>query len=74
MGDSVKGFAEVQVDYVNSISLIDHVGHSIIEKNQVGQAGPAFHELMLAGPDSPVLLHMPCDLPQDQLFHNLSWH
>jgi len=27
------------------------VGHLVIEGDQVGQAGPAFHEPILAGPD-----------------------
>jgi len=46
----------------------------ITERNQVGQAGPAFHEPALAGPDPPVVPHMPCDLPQDDLLYNLSQH
>jgi len=40
LGDSVKGFAEVQVDYINSLSLIDQLGQLVIE-DQVGQAGPS---------------------------------
>ena len=50
-----------------------HVGHSIIG-DQIGQAGPAFHEPMLTGPDPLVVLHMLCDLLQDDLLHNLSWY
>uniref|UniRef100_A0A8B9UJ11 Murine leukemia virus integrase C-terminal domain-containing protein n=1 Tax=Anas zonorhyncha TaxID=75864 RepID=A0A8B9UJ11_9AVES len=38
---------------------------------EVGQAGLAIHEPMLAGPDLQVVLHMLCDA---DLFHNLSWH
>ena len=49
MGDSVKSFAEIHVDYVNSLSFIHQAGHSIIEGDQVGQAGPDFCEPMLAG-------------------------
>ena len=49
------------------------MGHSITEGDQVGQAGPDFHEHMLARPDTPVVLHMLCDLSQD-LLHNISWH
>jgi len=45
------------------------MGHSIIEGDQVGQARPAFHELMLAGPDPPVVPRMLCDHTQDDLFH-----
>jgi len=43
VGNSVKGFAEVSADYFNSLSLIHHAGHLIIEGDQVGQAGLAFH-------------------------------
>ena len=50
------------------------MSHSIIEGDQVSQAGPAFHEPMLTGPDPLVVLHMPCDRIQGDLFHNLSWH
>ena len=39
------------------------MGHWIIEGDQVGQAGPALCEPMLARPDPPVVLHMPRDLP-----------
>lgn len=42
VGDSVEGFAEVQVDYIISLSLIHQADHLIIE-DQFGQAGPAFH-------------------------------
>ena len=54
--------------------MIQQAGHSIIEGDQVGQAGPAFHEPMLARPDPLVVSHMPSDLTQDDLLHNLSWH
>ena len=54
--------------------VIPQMGHSGTEGNQVGQAGPAFHEPMLAGPAPPVVLHLPCDLPQDDLLHDISWH
>jgi len=33
MGDSVKGFAEVYVDYINSLSHIHQVGHSITRRS-----------------------------------------
>ena len=74
MGDNVKGFAEAKADYINSFSLIYQAGHLIIEGYQVGQAGPALHEPMLAGPDLLVALQMPCNLPQDDLLRNLPWH
>ena len=31
---------------------------------------PAFHELVLAGPDPLDATHVPCDLTQDDLLHN----
>jgi len=55
--DSVEGFAEVMVDHINSLSLILQAGHLIIEE-QVGQSGPAFHELMLARPYPLAILHV----------------
>lgn len=65
LGDSAKGYAEALLDYLNTPSLIHHVGNSIIEADQVSQVGPAFHEPILVGPDHPVVLHMPCDLTED---------
>ena len=61
VGDSVKDFAEVYVDYINSLSFTHQVGHSVIKGDQVGQARPAFHEPMLAGPDPLIILHVLCD-------------
>ena len=46
----------------------------MIEGDQVGQAGPALREPMLARPDPPVDPHVPRDLPQDNLLHNLPRH
>jgi len=37
VGDSVKDFAEVYVDYINSLSFTHQVGHSVIKGDQVGQ-------------------------------------
>ena len=73
MGDSVKGFAEVQVNDINSLSFIHQAGHSTAE-DQVGQAGPAFHEPVLSGPDPLAVLPMLCDLIPDDLFHSLPGH
>ena len=53
MGNNLKGLSKVQVDNIHSFSLIHLVRHLDIEGDQVGQAGPAFHEPMLAGPDCP---------------------
>ena len=74
MGDSVRGFVEVKVDYINSLFLILQMRHSIIEGDHLGQAGPAFHEPMLARTDPPAVPHMPCDLHQDYLLYNLFQH
>ena len=74
VGDNVKGFAEVWVDFINSLSLIHQMGHSVIKGDQVGQARPAFHEPILARHDSPDIPHVLCDLPYDDLLHNLAWH
>jgi len=38
------------VNYVDRLSLIYQAGPSVIEGDEVGEAGPAFHESMLAGP------------------------
>ena len=48
--------------------------HLVTEGDQVGQAGPAFHESMLAGPDPLVVLHVPGERTQDELLHNLPGH
>jgi len=50
VGNSVKGLTKVQVDDIHSLSLIHQVDHLVIEGDQVGQAGPVFHEPMLSGP------------------------
>lgn len=54
MGDSVKGFAEGQADNIHSLSVIpqvDHLDHTVIKGDQVGQAGPVPPISVLAGPD-----------------------
>jgi len=43
----------------------------VVGGDQVGQAGPVFHEPMLAGPDPLVVLHMTGECTQDDRFHNL---
>ncbi|KAJ7399962.1 hypothetical protein BTVI_109728 [Pitangus sulphuratus] len=72
--DSIEGFTEVQVDSIHSLSFIYEVGHLVIKRNQVGQAGPAFPKPLLAGPDTLVVLNMPCDGTEDDLFYNLPQH
>jgi len=74
VGNSVKGLSKVQVDNILSLSLIHQVGHLVIGGDWVGQAGPAFHESMLAGPESLVVLHVPGEHTQDESLHNVPWH
>jgi len=72
--NSVKGLTKVQVDNIHRLSVIHKAGYLAIEGDQVGQAGPAFHESMLAGPDPLVVLHMASESTQDESLHNLAWH
>lgn len=58
VGKGVKGFNKVQVSNIHNLSLIYLVGHLIIEGDQLGQAGPAFHESLWAGPHPLVVLHV----------------
>jgi len=74
VGNSVKGLTKVQVDNIHTLSLIHQVGHLVIEADQVGQAGPAFHEPMLAGPDPLIVFPMPGERTQDESLHNLPQH
>lgn len=46
----------------------------ILEGDEGDQAGSAFQELMLALPDPLFVPIVPCDVPQDNLLHKLSWH
>ncbi|KAJ7427764.1 hypothetical protein WISP_04174 [Willisornis vidua] len=46
------------------------VGHLVMEGDQAGEAGPAFHQPMLAEPDPLVVLYMLCDCTQDDLLRN----
>lgn len=70
VGDSVEGFAELSIDYIHNLSSVT----CIMKGDQVGQAEPAFPKPMLAGPDALVVLHMPCDGTQANLFYNLPQH
>ena len=74
VGDGVKGFAEVWVDYVNSLSLTYQMSPLLMERGEAGQAGPASCEPMLTSPDLPDVPHVLCDLPQDDVLHNCTWH
>ena len=56
MGNSVKGLTEVQVNNIQSLSFAHLAGHLVTEGDQVGRAGFAFHEPMLAGPDPLIIL------------------
>jgi len=81
VGNSDNGLTKAQVDDVHSLSLIHWVGHLVIEGDQVGQAGPAFHEPMLAGHDPLVVFPMRDEHTQDEsllkknqlTMHSLSW-
>ena len=64
MAGSVKGFAEAWVNCINSLSFIHQLSHPIIERGEVGQAGP----------DPLAVLHTSYGYTQDDLFHNLPWH
>ena len=50
------------------------MGHLVIERDQVGQVGPAFHEPVLAGSDPLDVLHMPGEHTQGESLHNLAQH
>lgn len=61
----------LKVETIHSLSLIPLAGLLVIQKDQVGQTGPAFPKFTLARSDSVVLLFMMCDCIQDNLLHNL---
>ena len=65
--NAVKDFTKVQVDNIQSLSVIHYAGHLVIEGDQVSQTGPAFHKPMLTGPDHLVGT-------QADLLHNLPRH
>ena len=46
----------------------------VLEGDEVGQAGLAFHEPVLTGPDPLLVPHMLHDYIQVDLFHHVSWH
>ncbi|KAK4817510.1 hypothetical protein QYF61_017755 [Mycteria americana] len=47
---------------------------AVSKGDQVGQAGPAFHKPVLAGPDHLVVLYVLRDGTQDDLLYNLTRH
>ena len=47
------------------------MGHPVVEGDQVGQAGPAFNELLLAEHSFLIVPHMLCDSTKDDLLHSL---
>lgn len=55
MGNGVKGFTRVQVN-IYSVSLT-HLAHLVIGGDELSQARPAFHKLLLAGPDPLAALY-----------------
>ena len=50
------------------------MGHLVTGRDQARQAGLAFHEPMLVGPEPPVVLHTPSEHTQDEslLQHKVS--
>ena len=69
-----KALLKSRVDYVSSLSLIYQSGYRAVEGDEVGQARPAFHEPVLAGPDPLDAMHVLCDLTKDDLLHNFPWY
>jgi len=67
LGHIVKALAFVWEDYISNLSLIHQVGHSLIEGHQVGIAGPAFHEPLLARFEPPVVLHIAYELKRKKI-------
>lgn len=55
MGNGTKGFTKAQVDKSTKLFLIHRVG-DLSQKDQVDEAGPAFHKPLLSGPDLLALL------------------
>ncbi|PKU42644.1 hypothetical protein llap_7061 [Limosa lapponica baueri] len=74
VGDCIKGLAKVQVNNVHKISLIHQGGHFVIVGDWVCQAGPDFHEPVLAGSDHLGVLHALHNGTQDDLFRDLPRH
>jgi len=59
----------VWVDWVNSLFFIHQMVHLVIEGDEAGQVGPAFHESILSGLGPLVVTHMLSDLTQNNLHH-----
>lgn len=50
--------ALLEVDYIQSLSLIHWVGHLLIKGDEVGQVGPVFPTPRLGGSDPLVVLYV----------------
>lgn len=74
MERGVRGFTEVQVDYIHNLPSIHLVGYFIMKGDQVKEAGPACQKPMLPGPDHLIVLHVLRISAQDDLLHSLHWH
>lgn len=72
MGKDVKDSTDIYVD--NITAFLSLLSHPVTEGAQIGQAELAFSKSGLAGPDLPVVLYVPWDCTQEELFHDLSWH
>ncbi|KAK4824309.1 hypothetical protein QYF61_013054 [Mycteria americana] len=62
---------DIKQDWPQHRALGNNTRHLVVEGDEVGQAGPAFHEPMLTGPDPLVGLHMAVERTQDEPLHNL---
>ena len=50
MGYQIKSFFEVKIYDINLISLVQVIGHLVIEGNEIGQTRPTHNKPMLAIP------------------------
>lgn len=63
MGNNVKDSTDIFVDSITAVPSL--LSHPVTEGAQIGQAEPAFSKSVLAGPDVPVVLYVPCDCTQE---------
>ena len=70
--DSVKCFAQVQVDDVSCSSLIHHCYNSVAGGYQICEAQFALSEAMLADTNHLLIFHVPQQSSQEDLLHDLA--
>jgi len=68
VGNHIESLGEIQVGNVHCSPHISQGGYFVAEGNQVCQAQFALGESMLAFPKH--VLHLTCDSPRDDSFHN----